>query len=527
MKTKIIELKGLTKKVTNHEGTQLTILNEVQLTVFAGDFVAVMGPSGSGKSTLAAVMGLMLNFDRGRFYLNEKYKIHKMTKSEKDAVRSRYVGFVFQDYVLLEHLTVLDNLLLGIEFDGRSRSEMKEEARGLLKKVGILQKAGDYPKSLSGGQKQRAAIARCLLRRPKILIADEPVGALDPRSRYDVLCLLQELNNEGHTILMITHNEDDAKIATRQIFMRDGEIELDQLRPNPTQLLRRTDIVDKKQGIEFLLRGIKVDRPESVILKLQQVKSAPELVEVLSRITPQTLRDLQLQKTIKVVCDQRVPLTDDISRANILKLLLTTIGKEISLSKELGELLKSLKGPITERNEAILVGYAPQIHFEYYNRLVDWRSFFQSNNSVVRSLALKLLRLKEVREAIDFGMLKKHYLYSGENRVMADFIEACFEYNLPLSVGEVLDSRSEESSNRLLANIAIFLWRKDEETLAHDVLGELMKRQTPSSVRSAIFALKVIDESKIERFLQDYVAEEFLVNDLFLNTMRSMLQKLA
>ena len=199
-------------------------LDAVDLDIAAGEFVAIMGRSGSGKSTLLNMLGCMDRPDDGEYFLDEN-KISAMDDDELSAVRNRYMGFVFQSFHLLPRLTALENVLLPRRYhtDGVRDSD-RQKAAELLARVDLEDRMEHKPNELSGGQRQRVAIARSLVNEPKVVLADEPTGNLDSKTSDAIMGLLRELNEDGQTIVMVTHESDIADSAQRQIFMRDGKV---------------------------------------------------------------------------------------------------------------------------------------------------------------------------------------------------------------------------------------------------------------------------------------------------------------
>jgi len=222
---KLIELTGVSKVYDQSEGP--AALDGVSLTIEAGELTAVMGPSGSGKSTL---LNLIAGLDRptqGQVVV-DGIDIEKLSEGRLARFRRERLGFIFQFFNLLPNLTVLDNVLLPAELVGTGAREANAKARDLLAQLGMADKQNDYPGRLSGGQRQRAAIARALINRPAVILADEPTGALDSRSGDQVMDVIEELNQGGQTVLLVTH---DAKVAGRYaqriISLRDGSVEDD------------------------------------------------------------------------------------------------------------------------------------------------------------------------------------------------------------------------------------------------------------------------------------------------------------
>ena len=216
----ILELKHIYK---NYDQGKLTVpvLKDVSLCVDEGEYVAIMGPSGSGKTTLMNIIGLLdvptsgeFNFD-GHYITNDNDKM-------LSALRNKSIGFVFQNFNLLPRETALENVCLPLLYAGYSRKERRRRAAEALEKVGLADRMNFKPTQLSGGQKQRVAIARAIVTNPKILLADEPTGALDTASGQQVMELFTDLNSEGMTVVMITHDSEIAAYASRKVLIRDG-----------------------------------------------------------------------------------------------------------------------------------------------------------------------------------------------------------------------------------------------------------------------------------------------------------------
>lgn len=206
-------------------GHIIQALDEIDLDIRAGEFVAVMGRSGSGKSTLLNMLGCLDRPDAGSYYLDQK-EVSVMDDDELSHIRNRYMGFIFQSFHLLPRLTALENVLLPRQYHQQGLRETdRERALHLLERVDLSNRVDHKPNELSGGQRQRVAIARALINQPRVVLADEPTGNLDSKTSDAIMGLLQDLNREGQTIVMVTHEADIAKFSTRQIFMRDGRIQ--------------------------------------------------------------------------------------------------------------------------------------------------------------------------------------------------------------------------------------------------------------------------------------------------------------
>ena len=218
----MIKIEELTK-IFRTEAVETTALNGVSLEVKDGEFVAIMGPSGCGKSTLLSILGLLDNPTSGNYYLDGEEVGHLKERARTNYRKGR-IGFVFQSFNLIDELTVEENVDLQLKYLDVPKVERKERVLEILRKVSLSQRAKHYPQQLSGGQQQRVAIARAVVGRPKLILADEPTGNLDSKNSEEVMTLLNQLNAEGTTIVMVTHSQHDATYANRVINLLDGAI---------------------------------------------------------------------------------------------------------------------------------------------------------------------------------------------------------------------------------------------------------------------------------------------------------------
>lgn len=198
-------------------------LNEVSLKIGKGEFAAIMGPSGSGKSTFMNILGCLDRMDSGSYLLNGAI-VSNLSDNELAQVRNKEIGFVFQAFNLLPRMTILENVELPMVYAGVPHKERRERALIALKKVGLLDRIKHKPNEISGGQMQRVAIARAIVNSPNVIMADEPTGNLDSKASIEIMKIFEDLNREGATIIMVTHEPDIASHAKRIIRFRDGEI---------------------------------------------------------------------------------------------------------------------------------------------------------------------------------------------------------------------------------------------------------------------------------------------------------------
>lgn len=218
----MIRTENLTRIFRTDE-VETIALNGVNIEVKDGEFIAIMGPSGCGKSTLLNILGLLDSPTEGKYWLDD-VEVGHLKERERTAYRKGRIGFVFQNFNLIDELTVEENVDLQLKYLGVGKSERKERALDILRKVKLSHRAKHYPHQLSGGQQQRVAIARAVVGKPSIILADEPTGNLDSKNGMEVMQLLSELNEEGTTIVMVTHSKHDATYANRIINLFDGQV---------------------------------------------------------------------------------------------------------------------------------------------------------------------------------------------------------------------------------------------------------------------------------------------------------------
>jgi putative ABC transport system ATP-binding protein len=207
--------------------SEIHALDGVSVDIDKGEFVAVMGPSGSGKSTFMNVLGCLDRPSSGEYHLNEK-NVSELAGDALAEVRNRNIGFVFQQFNLLPRTPASENVELPLVYAGMAKKDRTEKAMAMLQKVGLGERAHHHPAQLSGGQQQRVAIARALVTEPLLILADEPTGALDSRTSVEIMALLQELNRQGMTVVLVTHEPDIARYAARILVFRDGRVVQDE-----------------------------------------------------------------------------------------------------------------------------------------------------------------------------------------------------------------------------------------------------------------------------------------------------------
>ena len=222
----MIEIKNLHKSYKMGSNS-LHVLKGIDFSVEEGELVAIMGSSGSGKSTLLNILGMLDVADSGSYTL-DNVPIKNLNETKAANYRNKFLGFVFQSFNLINYKTAMENVALPLYYQKIGRKERQKKAIKYLEQVGLKEWSGHLPSELSGGQKQRVAIARAMAAEPKVLLADEPTGALDSKTSYEVMDLIQQINDQGNTILVVTHEPDIANMCKRIVHLKDGVIEKDE-----------------------------------------------------------------------------------------------------------------------------------------------------------------------------------------------------------------------------------------------------------------------------------------------------------
>jgi putative ABC transport system ATP-binding protein len=297
----LIKLENINMVFKDPAGVKFNALTDINLTIEAGDYIAIVGTSGSGKTTISNIIGMLTAPTSGEY----KYagnSVEKISEGKRAKLRGSDFGFIFQDYVLLTHLTAGENIGLALSYSKMSKNEIRKRSTSCMKVVGLDDKVNHKPPQLSGGQKQRVSIARALVKNPMVIIADEPTGALDDKSRAEILSILQDLNDKGVTIITVTHSENDALAAKRIIQVEKGHIIHDIPQRNRIRYFGTFIDLENKEQMEMRIKSI-LEHSKVAL----SINCPDDLLEVAVReLTEEKLSLIVRQLRSEWCADQRV-----------------------------------------------------------------------------------------------------------------------------------------------------------------------------------------------------------------------------
>lgn len=501
------------------EGKELPILKDVIFSVSEGEFVSIMGPSGSGKSTLMSILGCLMPPTSGSFILAGRQMVG-VSSLELSRTRNHMIGFVFQDYLLLEGMTAIENVLLPLHYRWDiPRSEQKKRAEEVLQSVGLAHKMHNDPRTLSGGQKQRVAIARALVTQPKILIGDEPCGALDPVSRQDVLFIFQQLVNTGVTILMVTHNEEDARYSKRILTIENGFLVEDKPVQKPQIAVNKgvlpqtatsaepgAQAIGEEQfhnAIQFLSRNPTAQNLNLAFTLIDQVKNAtqiPPMLRALQHFVQHTfLQEALFSFAQKYLCHEL--WTVRLTAVELLREILPTAPGQLP-----SRILDYFFQTIQDENDDVR-------HFSLM-ALGNWCR----NHSLEPLLPLlkKCTEDRDPRVRADVGSICQYFFFKDveeilfklmedqDNRVRANALGSLWfrakKEGEPMKIlADRLVKFLGDTSNRIVADTAVYLHDLYPE-MCNVAIEKLLIHDSPLHVASGIFSASKVNKELLKKY---------------------------
>lgn len=505
-----IKLENLNVIYTNPEGEKFNALKNINLEIFGGEYVAILGTSGSGKTTLSNIIGMLNSSYTGQYFF-EGNAAHKMKDRDLVKLRGDLFGFIFQDYVLLDHLTALENVALALHYENMSKKKIFELAEAKLNSVGLGQKLHHKPAQLSGGQKQRVSIARALIKDPKVIIADEPTGALDHVSRVEVISLLQELNTQGVSIITVTHSDEDAQAAKRIIRVEKGEVSSDRLQRNRTRYFGQ--LINKNDKKQLNLRKNLI--LEHVILNYGILTDADFLSIPEELFSSETIFKLMNQFKTEWMNNPEVYARLKFWFENYDELIQLLISMECLKAKakgfDLGEFENDIKAFFSlnwdeETSMHFLVNLKSYPTAEL-KKFVNFEFFFKHYSNKVRATAINFFKINGFLDSSFFDQYADIILKDSDHRVrsnMLDYLYSLKDYDFKKLINYHFEDDSSGRVRAIWAEILFSINMRDE---ALSILNKMIFSENKGDLLGAVWVLAKDKEFQIYPFLKEKIEE--------------------
>lgn len=526
MKKPQIKLNNLNVVYTNPEGEKFNALKDINLEINAGEYVAILGTSGSGKTTLSNIIGMLNSSYTGQYFF-EGEPVHQMKDSQLVKLRGDLYGFIFQDYVLLDHLTALENVALALHYENLSKKKIYELAEAKLRSVGLGQKLHHRPSQLSGGQKQRVSIARALIKDPKVIIADEPTGALDHTSRIEVISLLQELNTQGVTIITVTHSDEDAQAAKRIIRVEKGEITSDRLQRNRTryfgQLINKTDLKQISIRKNLILDHVSLNYgilTDEDFLSVDEDNFSPETIyKLLNQFKPEWMNNSDVFNRLKNWFE------------NFDELIQLLVTMECLKAKSKGFNLGDFENDIKAFfqlcwDEETCMHFLTNMKFyptNEFKNLINLDYFFKHKSNKVRATAINFFKVKDFLDQEFFAKYTDVILKDNDHRVrsnMLDYLYSLKDYDFK-NLGEY--QFENDSSGRVRAIWAEILISMNQRDQAMIILEKMIFSENKGDLLGAVWVLAKDPSFQIYPFIKEKIEQ----NPAFISYVDDILKSYA
>ncbi len=487
-KVPVIDLRDIAMTYSMSSGQKFYALRDIHLKVLPGDFLAIMGASGSGKTTLSNIIGFLSRPSSGNyFFLGEN--VAKTSDSAFSSYRSNEIGFIFQDYLLIEHLSALENVALPLIYKPElSRPEMLDMAAAQLKQLGLGQKLHHFPNQLSGGQKQRVAIARALIKKPSLILADEPAGALDVKSRLDVLSILQDLNELGVTIVMVTHSSQDAMAGSRLVVIDGGRITEDSPQTRRMRFFPAEATTKSNQNVDIVLADFLISkgveqRPDWLYVASLPLK-AESHTRLLKSLDPAWLSD----KSVRMVLQTRVPIASQSERV----VLFCLAAKNYDILKEepwLAPFLDEMVSAGFSETEAFdAISACEKAPAEVIQKFIRIENFLEHPSARVRATAVKVLKKSELHDSIAVQEIVEKLFRDPDGRVRANTLEVAVELGASIPYLQHFGFEKDAHPRVRVAWAMALLEAKEYDALS-EILVPMLESQDPGELKAAAFVL--------------------------------------
>ena len=503
MKNKLIELRALNVRYENPEGEEFFALKDIDVSIYRGDYVAILGTSGSGKTTLSNIIGFLNSSFNGSYDFMDT-KVQKLSDGARVKLREENFGFIFQDYVLLDYLTALENVALALQYTRLPLKKIKEMARVKLISVGLGDKLHHKPYQLSGGQKQRVSIARALVKDPAVIIADEPTGALDHNSKVEVLSLLQELNQQGVTIITVTHSEDDAMAAGRIIKVEKGEIVSDQIQRDRTRyfgkLVNLEDpeklLIRKNLVINYLRLNFGIISKEDFLDCSFEMTDVETKYVLLNQLDPEWVYDPAIVNRLQEIWSLE---SDEIVQLLILKLL---IGCDQKLIEEQYQFFKQ---PWMEEASLYFLKNLRSFPHSKFKDYLQIEFFMNHESQKVRASSIEFFKMLNFLTKSEFQFYLPVPLRDHDGRVRSNMLD----YLAPLQSFDMEFLRSfhfeDDSFFRVRAAWAYLLLQHGFKDESHLIAQEMLFSQDQAQILAAAWVFIQDEDFNPYQFINETI----------------------
>ena len=492
---------------TNPQGEKFNALKDINVEILEGDYVAILGTSGSGKTTLSNVIGMLNGKYQGEYYF-DGVAMHALKESTLFKLRGEKFGFIFQDYVLLDYLTAVENVALALQYHNLSKKKIYEMATAKLISVGLGDKLHHKPFQLSGGQKQRVSIARALIKDPKVIIADEPTGALDHNSRVEVLSLLQELNQQGVTIITVTHSNEDAQAAKRIIQVEKGEIKADRLQryrsryfgklvnyENPAEIKIRKEMVLDYINLNYGIES------EEAFLNFAHAEDFDQEIQfkILNQLKPQWISHPEINKCLHEWYDQ----SEELIQFMIAGAVLRAKNENLDVSNFDEKLKIFFATPWSEETCMIFFQNLKAMPFKELAPRLKLEFFFKHESNKVRATATQFFKHVELINLESRENFIQIALKDTDHRVRSntlDYIYTLKDYDFSTLKNFGFE---QDKSGRVKAIWAEMLIALGEREVALSILTPMIFSQESGDILAAVWVLAKDKNFHIVQFLNE------------------------
>jgi putative ABC transport system ATP-binding protein len=504
MSNNLIQLRDINVIYTNPDGELFYALRDVNLEITQGEYISLVGTSGSGKTTLANIMG-MLSMPASGAYLFEDVDMLKLKDAQRISLRGSKIGFIFQDYILVEHLTALENVALALSYEKMSKKEALAISQMQLTNVGLGSKLHHFPRHLSGGQKQRVAIARALVKKPKILLADEPTGALDHHSRFEVLSILQDLNSQGITVITVTHSEEDAMASKRIVRVESGRIVSDSPQRKRVRFFGRIVTEDEsvleiriKTALEFIKLNFGLQSQNDFLDFANSSLSSEDITSCIKQFKTEWMND----KRVEALLIDWFRKSEEFIKVQILCLFLKFSSEDETSELRLSAFKSFCANSWSEESSLLFLSQLLNFKNVHLRNIIDPQLFLHHTSEKVRASSTTFLELEPWPLVDSKREWIKIALRDDDGRVIANTLDYLFKHPLftwdelrLMKVNFNLSARAKASWCRMLFNFG-----RDDEAM--NILEPMLESSRKEDVTAAVWVMGNLKNFNLYHFVR-------------------------